>query len=67
MPSFVDVSQNSLLHLKQMWLCLFFIAFLYMSIRSKQVIFVMEALVSRQYTENIPKSNVSQQCNLPVS
>lgn len=38
-----------------------------MSIRSKQVIFVMEALVSRQYTENIPKSNVSQQCNLPVS
>lgn len=38
-----------------------------MSIRSKQVIFVMEALVSRQYTENIPKINVSQQCNLPVS
>lgn len=38
-----------------------------MSIRSKHVIFVMEAFVSRQYTENIPKSNLSQQCNLPFN
>lgn len=36
-----------------------------MSISSKQI-FVMEALVSRQYKNNIPKLNVNQQCNLRV-